>query len=75
MTNAPLEPGIQQPSRVVYTCWPFGGLLCGIITIGIGVLLLVDHYFATADEVLWGVGLILLGAVIVAWGIRQRDAW
>ena len=73
MSNARVEPG-SEPSRVVYTCWPFGGLLCGISTMGIGVLLLIDHYFATAPEVLWGVGLILLGAVVVAW-THQRDAW
>ncbi len=74
MTTSPLEPGTQQPSHVVYTCWPFGALLCGVATMGIGVPLLVDHYFATDPALLWGVGLILLGARMVAW-TQQRDAW
>ena len=72
------DPGLdnspQAPSRVVYTCWPFGGMLCGVATVGIGVLLLAEHYLSTAPEVLWGVGLILLGGAIVLW-THNRDAW
>ena len=38
MNTSHVEPGTQQPSRVFYTCWPFGGLLRGISTIGLGIL-------------------------------------
>ena len=71
MTNHRIE---GSSSSVVYTCWPFGGLLCGLATMGIGILLLVDYYFDAAPEVLWGVGLMVLGAAIVMW-THHRDAW
>jgi len=72
------RPGIdgsaQQPAHVIYTCWPFGGLLCGLATMGIGVLLLADHYLDAAPEVLWGVGLIILGGAVI-FRTQGRDRW
>lgn len=62
-------------SRVVYTCWPIGGVPCGITAMAIGALLLVDHYFEVAQEVLWGVGLIALGAAVALWNRNRDSAW
>jgi|ETNmetMinimDraft_13_1059891.scaffolds.fasta_scaffold285569_1 MYXO-CTERM domain-containing protein len=74
MNSQRIDANTQAPSRVVYTCWPFGGLLCGVATIGIGALLLAEHYLDAAPEVLWGVGLIVLGGAVVL-RTRNRDAW
>ncbi len=65
----------NEPTRVIYTCWPFGGILCGIGTIGIGTLLLADHFFAASPEVLWGIGLIVFGAAIVWWSRTRGERW
>ncbi len=73
MNRPALETRTDATSRIVYTCWPFGGLLCGLGTMGIGVLLLADHYLAAPAEVLWGVGLILLGGAVVFWSHHRGD--
>jgi len=74
MDRPGLENTAREPSRVIYTCWPFGGLLCGLATMGIGALLLADHYLDAAPEMLWGVGLIMLGAVVI-FASQDRDGW
>jgi len=74
MDNTGIGTNTPTPSRVVYTCWPFGGLLCGVATMGIGALLLADHYLGAAPEVLWGIGLLVLGGAIVM-RTRSRDDW
>ncbi len=51
-------------SRVIYTCWPFGGFLCGIATAVIGLAMILTAYFPHAPELVWGVALLLLGAFI-----------
>lgn len=75
MTDArSMGDGRDPNAPVVYTCWPFGGWLCGVATMAIGVLLLADHYLSAAPEVLWGIGLIVVGAV-VALRARNEPAW
>ncbi len=74
MDNTGIDTNTPTPSRVVYNCWPFGGLLCGVATMGIGALLLAEHYLGTAPEALWGIGLVLLGGAIV-WRTHNRDDW
>jgi len=74
MDSHGIDTSTQESSRVIYTCWPFGGLLCGVATMGIGVLLLAVHYLDAAPEVLWGLGLIILGAAVVL-RTRNGDAW
>lgn len=73
-TDQPSDTRQQPSSRVLYTCWPFEGWLCGVATMGIGLLLLVDHYLDAAPEVLWGIGLIVLGGIIAV-RTRDRGAW
>ncbi len=74
MEQQGIDTSASEPSRIIYTCWPFGGLLCGAATIGIGVLLLAEHYLAAAPEVLWGIGLIMLGGAVVL-RTHGRDDW
>lgn len=62
----------DAPSDVLYTCWPLGGVLCGLATMAIGALILADHYLDTPPEVLWGIGLIVLGGAVVLWS-RVRN--
>jgi len=45
-----------------------------IYTAVIGVLLLAEHYLAAAPEVLWGIGLIMLGGAVVL-RTHGRDDW
>ena len=65
----------NSPTRVVYTCWPFGGLLCGIATAVIGAALLLSRYFPDAPELVWGVVLIVLGGFIAFRSRGQADPW
>jgi hypothetical protein len=74
MDRPGIDTAAQSPSPVVYTCWPFGGLLCGIATMGIGALLLADHYLDAASQVLWGIGLIVLGGAVIL-RKRGRGGW
>jgi len=61
----------ERATRVVYTCWPFGGFLCGIATAVIGLAMILSTYFPDAPELVWGVVLLLLGAFIA---FRTRDS-
>jgi len=60
----------DKATRVVYTCWPFGGFLCGIATAVIGLALILSTYFPHAPELVWGVVLLVLGAFIA---LRTKD--
>jgi len=67
----PAGTGEHGTTRVVYTCWPFfGGVFCGIATVILGIVLILQSYFPFAPELVWGVVLILIGAFIA---LRSRD--
>ena len=50
MDSHGIDTSAQAPSRVVYTCWPFGGLLCGIATMGIGLITLGGTIILSARD-------------------------
>jgi len=65
----------ERATRVVYTCWPFGGFLCGIATAVIGLAMILSVYFPQAPELVWGVVLLLLGAFIAFRSHNGEGPW
>lgn len=64
-----------KATRVVYTCWPFGGFLCGIATAAIGLAMILSTYYPQAPELVWGVVLLLLGAFIAFRNHNGEEPW
>lgn len=60
---------------VIYTCWPFGGFLCGIAPAVIGLAMILSTYFPHAPELVWGVVLVLLGAFIAFRNHNGEEPW
>ncbi len=54
----------DQDKRVFYTCWPFGGVLCGIATVLLGGTMILSTFFPHSPEIVWGIALIVIGAII-----------
>jgi len=65
----------DKPTHVVYTCWPFGGFLCGVATAVIGLAMILSTYFPHAPELVWGVVLLVLGAFIALRSGKGADPW
>ncbi len=76
MSEQQYGPAGNQPTKVVYTCWPYGRhgtTICGIALIAFGALSMLDRYVMVPSEIVWGVGLIALGVVTIAFGRRHTD--
>lgn len=69
--NPPTLDDGSKPTTYVYTCWPFGGLVCGIGTMVIGAALLAQWAIPGASDLVWGIALLLFGAFITLWQSRR----
>ena len=68
--------GVGERTRVVYTCWPFGGVVCGASLVMIGLALLLQTVFPDSPEIVWGIMLVLLGVFTILWHARAgADNW
>lgn len=74
------NPSLQESNksndrpRVYYTCWPFGGVMCGASLVAIGIALLLQEMFPASPEIVWGIMLVVLGAGTILWHMRRGDA-
>lgn len=74
MENQAFEsPPSRERSTVVYTCSPWGGVVCGVSLVLIGGALILSEYFPTSPEIVWGVVLIIAGVFSIAWASRHGD--
>lgn len=70
------KPEVEgKANRVIYTCWPFGGFLCGIATAVIGASMILSTYFPHSPELVWGVVLLLLGAFVAFRSKGDEEPW